>query len=248
MKVTNVCSYVELWAMQDHPFNSSNNKRKRIRRTVITLYVDGITDDHQRGFWRNRSVTYQIFCIRQIAEKNCNTVGHYISCYMLQESLSFSNVPARCEHILYLPQVCRNTFHGACCTMWHSLIWKEVMTGLCVFDGHASVRGHGTTHCARCNRRLQRDFRCLTPTNITPPHPLTLWSSKLVQITFKNSVITTKKTRRVSVTNIGWLPLRTKIIAVALSYETNKYPLCKMQNCWLWRHVSLPLGVSDTVW
>jgi hypothetical protein len=35
----------------------------------LTPYADEIIGDHQCGFWRNRSTTDQIFCIRQILEK-----------------------------------------------------------------------------------------------------------------------------------------------------------------------------------
>jgi hypothetical protein len=42
-------------------------------------YADEIIGDHQCGFRRNRSTTDQIFCIREILEKNGSTVGLYIS-------------------------------------------------------------------------------------------------------------------------------------------------------------------------
>jgi hypothetical protein len=35
----------------------------------LTPYADKVIGDHQCGFWRNRSMTDQIFCIRQILEK-----------------------------------------------------------------------------------------------------------------------------------------------------------------------------------
>jgi hypothetical protein len=45
----------------------------------LTPYVDEIIGDHQCGFRRNRSTTDQIFCIRQILEKNGSTMGLYIT-------------------------------------------------------------------------------------------------------------------------------------------------------------------------
>jgi hypothetical protein len=35
----------------------------------LTPYADEITGDHECGFWRNRSMTDQIFYIQQILEK-----------------------------------------------------------------------------------------------------------------------------------------------------------------------------------
>jgi hypothetical protein len=42
-------------------------------------YIDEIIGDHQFGFRRNRSTTDQIFCIRQILEKNGSTMKQHIS-------------------------------------------------------------------------------------------------------------------------------------------------------------------------
>jgi hypothetical protein len=40
----------------------------------LTPYAEKIIGDHQLGFRRNRSTTDHIFCIRQILEKNGNTI------------------------------------------------------------------------------------------------------------------------------------------------------------------------------
>jgi hypothetical protein len=45
----------------------------------LSLYIDKITGDHQCGFRRNRSTADQIFCIRQILEKNGSITGQYLS-------------------------------------------------------------------------------------------------------------------------------------------------------------------------
>jgi hypothetical protein len=45
----------------------------------LSPYIDEIIGDHQCGFRRNRSTTDQIFCIRQILEKNGGTMRQYIS-------------------------------------------------------------------------------------------------------------------------------------------------------------------------
>jgi hypothetical protein len=47
--------------------------------SVLNLYVNIITGGHQCGFRRNTSTADQIFCIRQILEKNGSIMGHYIS-------------------------------------------------------------------------------------------------------------------------------------------------------------------------
>jgi hypothetical protein len=41
----------------------------------LTPYADEITEDHQCGFWHNRSTTDQIFYIWQILEKKCEYNG-----------------------------------------------------------------------------------------------------------------------------------------------------------------------------
>jgi hypothetical protein len=46
---------------------------------VKSIYIDEIIGDHQCEFRRNRSTNDQIFCIRQILEKNGNTMRQYIS-------------------------------------------------------------------------------------------------------------------------------------------------------------------------
>jgi hypothetical protein len=40
----------------------------------LSLYIDEIIGDQQCGFWRNRSTTDQIFCIRQILKKAYDSV------------------------------------------------------------------------------------------------------------------------------------------------------------------------------
>jgi hypothetical protein len=45
----------------------------------LVPYMDEIIGDHQCRFRRNRSTTDQIFCIRQILEKNGSTTRQYIS-------------------------------------------------------------------------------------------------------------------------------------------------------------------------
>jgi len=42
-------------------------------------YAEEIIMDHQCGFRRNRSIIDRIFCIRQILEKNGNTMNQFIS-------------------------------------------------------------------------------------------------------------------------------------------------------------------------
>jgi len=43
-------------------------------------YAEEVIGDHQCGFRCNRSTTDHIFCIRQILEKNGNTMKQCISC------------------------------------------------------------------------------------------------------------------------------------------------------------------------
>jgi hypothetical protein len=45
----------------------------------LSPYVDEIIGDHQCGFRRNRSTTYQIFCICQIQGKSGSTMRQYNS-------------------------------------------------------------------------------------------------------------------------------------------------------------------------
>jgi len=45
----------------------------------LAPYAEEITGNHQCGFRRNRSTTDHIFCLRQILEKNGNTLKQYIS-------------------------------------------------------------------------------------------------------------------------------------------------------------------------
>jgi hypothetical protein len=45
----------------------------------LVPYIDEIIEEHQCGFRRNRSTTDQIFCIRQILEKNGSTMRQYTS-------------------------------------------------------------------------------------------------------------------------------------------------------------------------
>ena len=45
----------------------------------LTPYAEEIIGDHQCGFRRNRSTAGHLFCIRQIPEKNGNTMKQCIS-------------------------------------------------------------------------------------------------------------------------------------------------------------------------
>jgi hypothetical protein len=49
--------------------STSYNMLSNILLSRLGPYIDEIIGDHQCGFRRNRSTTYQIFCIRQILEK-----------------------------------------------------------------------------------------------------------------------------------------------------------------------------------
>jgi hypothetical protein len=49
--------------------STSYNILSNILLSRLVLYIDEIIGDHQCGFRRNRSITDQIFCIRQIMEK-----------------------------------------------------------------------------------------------------------------------------------------------------------------------------------
>jgi hypothetical protein len=51
----------------------------KILLSRLTRYAEEIIWDHQCGFRRSRSTTDHIFSIRQILEKNGNTMRHYIS-------------------------------------------------------------------------------------------------------------------------------------------------------------------------
>jgi hypothetical protein len=52
-------------------------------------YADEIVGDYQCGFWRKKSMTDQIFYIRQVLEKNGSIMAQYISYIRFQESLWF---------------------------------------------------------------------------------------------------------------------------------------------------------------
>jgi hypothetical protein len=45
----------------------------------LSLYIDVIVGDYYCGFQYTRSTTDQIFCIRQVLEKNESTIRQYIS-------------------------------------------------------------------------------------------------------------------------------------------------------------------------
>jgi hypothetical protein len=67
--------------------------------------------------------------------------------------------------------------------------------------------------------------------------------TKLVQIIFKNSVRTAKKTLHFTITKINWLTLFKKIIAVYTENHTK--PLntkCCIADCWSRWYIWLPLG------
>jgi hypothetical protein len=53
----------------------------------LSSYKDEIIWVRWCGFWRNRSTTDQIFCIRQILEKNGSTMRQYISYSVRKEVL-----------------------------------------------------------------------------------------------------------------------------------------------------------------
>jgi hypothetical protein len=59
--------------------STENKILSNILLSRLTPYVDEIVGDHHCGFRRNRSTTDQIFCIRQILEKNGSKMGLYIS-------------------------------------------------------------------------------------------------------------------------------------------------------------------------
>jgi hypothetical protein len=61
--------------------STSYNILSSILLSRLSPYIDEIIGDHQCGFsrTRNRSTTDQIFCIRQILEKNGSTMSQYIS-------------------------------------------------------------------------------------------------------------------------------------------------------------------------
>jgi hypothetical protein len=46
----------------------------------LTQYADEIIGEHQCGFRRDRSTTYQIFYIRQVLDKKWELMVQYISC------------------------------------------------------------------------------------------------------------------------------------------------------------------------
>jgi hypothetical protein len=51
--------------------STSYKMLSNIRLSRLSPYVDEIIGDHQCGFQRDRSITDQIFCIRQMLEKKC---------------------------------------------------------------------------------------------------------------------------------------------------------------------------------
>jgi hypothetical protein len=58
---------------------TSYNILSNVLLSSLSPYVDDIIGDHQCGFPHNRSTTDQIFCFRQILDKNGNTTRQYIS-------------------------------------------------------------------------------------------------------------------------------------------------------------------------
>jgi hypothetical protein len=50
-----------------------------ILSSKLSPYIDEIIGAHQCGFRRNKLTIDQNFCIRQILEKKCDTMRHYIS-------------------------------------------------------------------------------------------------------------------------------------------------------------------------
>jgi hypothetical protein len=67
--------------------STSYKTLSNILLSKLTPYVDEIIWDHQCGFRRNRSTTDQIFCVRQILEKNGSAMGLYTAIYRFQESI-----------------------------------------------------------------------------------------------------------------------------------------------------------------
>jgi hypothetical protein len=67
---------------------------------------------------------------------------------------------------------------------------------------------------------------------------------KLVQILFKNSVRTAKKTQHFTITKINWLTLFKDCCLQWESYETHKY---KTKSNWLLRDIQLPLGFKGII-
>jgi hypothetical protein len=55
--------------------STANKILSNILLARLTPYANEITEDHQRGFRRNRSTTDQILCIRQILEKKWDYNG-----------------------------------------------------------------------------------------------------------------------------------------------------------------------------
>ena len=58
---------------------TTHNVWSNILLSGLIQYAEEVIVDHQCGFRRNRSTTDHIFCIRQILEKNGNTMKQCIS-------------------------------------------------------------------------------------------------------------------------------------------------------------------------
>jgi hypothetical protein len=68
--------------------STSYKMLSNIPLSKLSQYIDEIIWDNQCGFQCNRSTVYQIFCIRQILEKNMGVQRDSISAiHRLQESL-----------------------------------------------------------------------------------------------------------------------------------------------------------------
>jgi hypothetical protein len=67
--------------------STSYKSLSNILLSRLSPYIDEITGDHQCGLRRNRSTTDQIFCIRQMVEKNRSTMRQYISCWVSRKPM-----------------------------------------------------------------------------------------------------------------------------------------------------------------
>jgi hypothetical protein len=62
-----------------HCYQHHTKMLSNILHSRLSPYVDEIIGDRQCGFFHNGSTTDQIFCIRQMLEKNGSTMRQYIS-------------------------------------------------------------------------------------------------------------------------------------------------------------------------
>jgi hypothetical protein len=76
--------------------------------SMLSPCTDEITGDHQCGFWRNRSTTVQIFCIRRTLEKNGSAMKRYII-YSRKPRFTEFGVPTK---LVRLIKVCLNEMYS----------------------------------------------------------------------------------------------------------------------------------------